>query len=43
MRQTVAERTANNDGSFGGDITDVWAATATHDDIRKYVAKTLKK
>lgn len=43
MRQVVAERTANNDGSFGGDVTETWAAEATHDHIRAYVAKTLKK
>ena len=43
MRQPVAERTANNEGSYGGDIEAIWAAQATHDYIRAYVARTLKK
>jgi enoyl-CoA hydratase len=43
MRQTVAERVANNEGSHGGEIVEIWAAQATHDYIRAYVAKTLKK
>jgi enoyl-CoA hydratase len=43
MRQVVIERTANNDGSHGAAIVEVWAAQATHDYIRAYVARTLKK
>jgi enoyl-CoA hydratase len=43
MRQPVAERTANNDGSFGADITEAWTAQASHDYVRAYVARTLKK
>jgi enoyl-CoA hydratase len=43
MRQVVAERTANNDGSFGAAVTEVWAAQASLDYIRAYVARTLKK
>ena len=43
MRQVVAERTANNDGSYGAAVTEVWAAQASHDFIRAYVARTLKK
>ena len=43
MRQPVAERTANNEGSFGGDVTEIWADPASHDYVRRYVARTLKK
>jgi enoyl-CoA hydratase len=43
MRQVVAERTANNDGSHGAAVTEVWAAQASLDYIRAYVARTLKK
>jgi len=43
IRQPVAERTANNDGSHGAAVTEVWTTQATHDDIRAYVARTLKK
>jgi enoyl-CoA hydratase len=43
MRQPVAERFVANERSYGKDITAVWTATATHDDVRAYVARTLKK
>jgi enoyl-CoA hydratase len=43
MRQVVAERTANNDRSHGAAVTEVWTAPASHDYIRAYVARTLKK
>lgn len=43
MRQPVAERIAANDRTHGEAVVDVWAAQATHDYIRSYVAKTLKK
>jgi enoyl-CoA hydratase len=43
MRQPVAERTAANDGSHGAAVTEVWTAQASHDYIRAYVARTLKK
>jgi enoyl-CoA hydratase len=43
MRQVVAERTANNDGSYGAAVTEVWAAQASLDYIRAYVARTLRK
>jgi enoyl-CoA hydratase len=43
MRQPVAERTAANDHSYGADVTDLWVAQASHDYIRAYVARTLKK
>jgi len=43
MRQVVAERTANNEGSYGAAVMEVWAAQSSHDYIRAYVARTLKK
>jgi enoyl-CoA hydratase len=43
MRQPVAERTAANERSCGGEVTDLWVAQASHDYIRAYVARTLKK
>jgi enoyl-CoA hydratase len=43
MRQPVAERTAANEAAYGKAVTDAWAAQATHDYIRAYVARTLKK
>jgi enoyl-CoA hydratase len=43
MRQPVAERTAANENSYGRDVTEVWVAQASHDYIRAYVARTLKK
>jgi len=43
MRQTVAERTAANERSYGGDVTELWVAQGSHDYIRAYVARTLKK
>jgi enoyl-CoA hydratase len=43
MRQPVAERTASNARDFDDAVTEVWTAQASHDYIRAYVARTLKK
>jgi enoyl-CoA hydratase len=43
MREPVAERTAANGRSYGDDVTGLWVAQASHDYIRAYVARTLKK
>jgi enoyl-CoA hydratase len=43
MRQPVAERTAANDHSYGGDVAELWVAQASHGYIRAYVGRTLKK
>jgi enoyl-CoA hydratase len=42
-RQPVAERAAANERSHGGDITKLWTAQESHDYVRAYVARTLKK
>jgi enoyl-CoA hydratase len=43
MRQPVAERASANETAYGKAVDDIWAAPASHDYIRAYVARTLKK